>query len=241
MDIAGKVVIITGASAGIGAAAARAFAKAGAKLVLAARSADKLEALAGELTAQGYTALVVPTDMRDPASVLAMVDAAVKHYGTVDVLINNAGQGGGGRVEDVLMDDFRELMALNVYGVVEAMQAVAPIMRKAGGGSIINISSMLSKMAIPGLGVYAATKAALNMLSDTARAELAPDHIRVTTVYPRMTATDFGRNARGSRGAHQERRTPRPAGDAPQIDSAEYVARRILQAAQTEAEEQFME
>ena len=110
-------------------------------------------------------------------------------------------------------------------------------MRQGGGGLIINISSGVSKMRLPGLGAYAATKAALNMLSDTARVELAPDNIRVITVYPRMTATDFGKNSLGN-----QQSTHGPAnGPAPTVDSAEHVAGRILAAAQAEPEEQFME
>ena len=242
MDISGKVVIITGASAGIGQAAARSFAGAGAKVALVARSAEKLTALAEELHQQGHAALAVTADMRDPAAIRQMVEQVYQHFGRIDILVNNAGQAAGGTVASVDLDYFRQIVELNVFGPVHAIQAVVPKMRQDGGGLIINISSGVSKMRLPGLGAYAATKAALNMLSDTARVELAADNIRVITVYPRMTATDFGKNALGN---PQRRQPPgahgSAAGPAPIVDSAEHVAGRILAAAQAEPEEQFME
>lgn len=242
MDVSGKVVIITGASAGIGQAAARRFAGAGAKVALVARSTDKLSALAEELRQQGQDVLALTADMRVPAAIQQMVEQVYQHYGRIDILVNNAGQAASGTVAEVDMEHFRQIVELNVFGPVYALQAVAPKMRQGGGGLIINISSMVSKMRIPGLGAYAATKAALNMLSDTARGELAPDHIRVITVYPRMTATDFGKNSLGNPQQRQQQRAHVPAtGSAPVVDSAEYVAQRILAAAQAEPEEQFME
>ena len=169
MDVSGKVVLITGASAGIGAATARVFAQSGAKVVLAARSADKLAALSQELGGLGQEALALTIDLRNPAEVTRMVEQSVAHFGRVDILINNAGQAASGKVDSVSLDDFRQIMELNVFSVVEAIQAVTPVMRAVGGGLIINVSSMVSRMAITGLGAYAATKAALNMLSNTAR------------------------------------------------------------------------
>lgn len=152
MNISGKVAIITGASAGIGLAAARRFAAEGAKVVLAARSADKLIAIAEELRGQGHEALPLPADMCNKAAVDRMVEQAFRHYGHIDILINNAGQAAAGTVADVSVDDFRQILDLNVFGPVYAIQAVVPKMRQGGGGLIINISSMVSKMHIPGLG-----------------------------------------------------------------------------------------
>jgi short-subunit dehydrogenase len=243
MNIADKVVIITGASAGIGQAAARTFTRAGARVALVARSADKLAALAEELRQQGHPALAVSADMRDPAAIRHMVDQVYQHYGQIDILVNNAGQAASGTVAEVSVENFQKIVELNVFGPVYAIQAVVPKMRQNGGGIIINVSSMVSKMRIPGLGAYAATKAALNMLSDTARGELAADHIRVITVYPRMTATDFGKNSLGNQEQRQQQRAGAhaPTGPAQVVDSAEHVAGRILAAAQAEPEEQFME
>jgi short-subunit dehydrogenase len=236
MDIQGKVAIITGASAGIGLVTARLFAAQGAKVVLAARSADKLAELAADLTAQGYDALAVPTDVCQPDAVKQLIEATLAHYGQLDILINNAGQGVAGTIEKVSIDDYRQIIELNLFGPLYAMQAAIPVMRQAGGGLILNISSMVSKMQIPGLAGYASTKSALNMLSATARGELAADNIRVITVYPRLTATDFGKNYLGN----SQTRPPQRA-NMPTPDSAELVAEKILEAVRKEPAEQFMD
>ena len=240
MDIKDKVVLITGASAGIGLATARHLAAAGAKVALAARSAEKLTQLAQELHSQGYQAWAVPTDMRRQAEVVQMVESTVQHFGRIDVLINNAGQAASGTIAAVSIDDYRQIIELNVLGPLYAMQVAIPKMQAQGGGLILNVSSMVSKMHIPGLAAYASTKSALNMLSDTARGELAPDNIRVITVYPRMTSTDFGRNSLGNR---QMRQQQRATASRPEVvvDSAEFVAEKILEAVQKEPAEQFMD
>ena len=238
MDVKGKVVVITGASAGIGLETARVFAEAGAFVVLAARSLDKLESLAKEIQAKGHEALVVPTDVSRQAEVKNLIEQAFTWKGRLDILINNAGQAAAGTVAEINPELFQKILELNVFGPMYAIQAAVPRMKQTGGGLIINISSMVSKMKIPGLGTYAATKSALNMLSDTARGELAGDNIRVTTVYPRMTATDFGKNSLGNEQQRQRQRSSQPGY---QPDTAEYVARKILDAAQTEVPEQFMD
>ena len=134
------------------------------------------------------------------------VAETVGHHGRVDILISNAGQAASGTVADLNPDDFHQILALNVFGPLIAMQAAIPVMRRDGGGLIINVSSMVSKMRLPGLAAYAATKAALNMLSDTARVELAGEHIRVISIFPRMTATDFVRNSLGDPELRQRQR-----------------------------------
>jgi NADP-dependent 3-hydroxy acid dehydrogenase YdfG len=237
MDVQGKVAVITGASMGIGAATARVFAEAGAKLVLAARSADKLAALADELPA-GAETLAVPTDVTDPAQVRALVDAAVERFGRVDIVINNAGQAAAGPVATVNPDHYRQIIELNLFGPLHLIQAVVPTMKEQGGGVIVNISSNVSKMAIPGIGAYASTKYALNGLSLTARNELADDNIRVVLFHPGLTATDFGKNALFSNPGDG----PRPTRDMPMPtpDSAEDVARAILEAAVAEPAEAGM-
>ena len=237
MDVKDKVTIVTGASNGIGLATARRFARAGARVVLAARSAERLQQLAHELEEQGQVALAVPVDMTSRAEVERMVDRAVEHFGRIDILINNAGQAAAGTVAQVDVDHFRRIIELNIFGPIYAIQAVVPKMRP-DGGLILNISSMTSKMHIPGLGAYASTKAALNLLSETARGELASENIRVITVFPRSTATDFGKNSLGDARMRQHQRAPRPG---VVVDSAEHVAERILQAAEQEPAEQYME
>jgi NADP-dependent 3-hydroxy acid dehydrogenase YdfG len=237
VDLEGKVVLITGASAGIGLATARRFAQAGAKLVLVARSADRLERLADELRGQGSEAIAIAADVRDPAQVKRAIAETARHFRRLDILINNAGQAAADTVADLNPDDFRQIVDLNVFGALTAMQAAVPVMREHGGGLIINISSMVSKMRIPGLGAYAATKAALNVLSDTARGELAPEHIRVITIFPRVTSTDFGRNSLGNREVRRQQR----AHSAVPVDWPEFVADKILAAAINEPEEQYMD
>jgi short-subunit dehydrogenase len=155
------------------------------------------------------------------------------------VLVNNAGQAAAGTVAEMQVDDFRAIFDLNVLGVLYAMQAVVPVMRRGGGGVIINISSMVSKLHIPGLAAYASTKAALNVLTETARVELAPENIRVITVYPRVTATDFGRNSLGDPRLRQRQRAG--ASTSMVVDSAEYVAQKIVEALQQEPAEQYMD
>jgi short-subunit dehydrogenase len=239
LDIQGKVAIVTGASAGIGMATARELAASGAKLLLAARSFEKLNGLAAELKALGCEATVVRTDMRDPLQVQAMVQEARRRFGRVDLLVNNAGQAAAGLVSDVALSDFRQIVELNVYGPLLAMQAVIPIMKEAGSGIIVNISSMVSKMHIPGLGAYAATKAALNLLSETARFELESEKIKVITVFPRTTATDFGKNSIGNQGLRQRQRG-QASGSVP-VDQPEVVAQKIVQAITQELVEQYMD
>jgi short-subunit dehydrogenase len=161
-----------------------------------------------------------------------------ERYGRIDILINNAGQSAGGNVADVDIDQFRQIFELNVLGIVEAMQAIIPKMRQKGGGLIINVSSMVTKMHLPAISAYAATKAALNMISDTAREELASENIRITTMFPRRTATNFGKNSLTNPKTNQG---PRPPQGGPEPDSAEAVALKILEAARNEPHDQYMD
>jgi short-subunit dehydrogenase len=237
MEVQGKVVIITGASMGIGAATARVFAEAGGKLVLAARSEDKLAAVANSLP-DGAETLIVPTDMIDQAQVQALINAAYARFGRIDIVINNAGQAAAGSVATINPNLYRQIIELNLFGPLHMIQAVVPKMQAQGGGVIINISSNVSKMAIPGIGAYASTKYALNGLSLTARNELAADNIRVVLFHPGQTSTDFGKNALRENPGDG----PRPTSGQPMRtpDSAEDVALKILEAAIAEPAEMGM-
>ena len=212
MEITGRVVIITGASSGIGASFARLAAREGARLVLAARRTGRLEALAAALP----HAVAVTTDLRAPDQVRGMVDAALDRFGRVDVLVNNAGQGLHVPLEEVVLDDLQAIVELNVYAPLLAMQAVAPVMRAQGGGVIVNVSSGTTRMILPGVGPYSSTKSALNQLSATARAEWAADGIAVSIVYPGVTATEFHQSLRAGsfRGGRVEPRPPEVVAEA---------------------------
>ena len=187
MYIENAVVLVTGASSGIGEATARAAAAAGARVLLAARREDRIRALADELP----NARAVACDVTDPGQLAAAVQTAVDGWGRLDVLVNNAGQGLHVPLTDVDLDDFRAVLELNVVAALAAMQAVVPVMRRQGAGSIVNVSSGTTLGVRPGAGAYAASKAALNMLSSVARLELADAGIVVSTVYPFITATEF--------------------------------------------------
>ena len=228
MDIAGKIVLLTGASEGIGLATARLLAQQGAKVALIARSEAKLQQLASELP----DSFAVVTNMRDDTAVRAMVNQVYQHYGRIDVLINNAGQGMHVPIEQADLNQYRSLFELNVVGVLSAMQAVIPLMREQGSGIIINISSGTSKMVLPNVGPYASTKYALNAITLTARLELARDNIRVGLVYPGITATDFLKNAISVQTSNQ-RQSIMP------IETPEQVAEKIAEAIQTEAAETY--
>jgi short-subunit dehydrogenase len=233
MDIKNKVVIITGASQGIGEALAKHLAKIGAKVVLAARSKEIIEKLAQELPGS----FAVPTDMRKPADVKNLVNETVKKFGRADILINNAGQGMYGPLETVDIEKYKEIMELNVFGVLRAMQAVIPQMRKQGGGIILNISSRVSKNYFPALSAYASTKYAVNALSLTARAELEKENITVSVFHPKMTSSNFGKNSIGRSPWAGNRDNQRPS---PEVDTPEQVAEKVADLINSEEPEAMM-
>jgi short-subunit dehydrogenase len=220
--LSGKVAVVTGASSGIGQATARELAVRGASVVLASRAVDRLEGLRREISDSGGAALAVETDVSEGNSVETMVRKAVGEFGSLDVLVNNAGLGLSGRISEVRAEDVRHVFEVNTVGPLNCIQAALPHMGE--GGSIINVSSVIGKRAIPKVGAYCATKSALNALSDALRVEVAARGISVTSVYPGTTRTSFRENSRRTK---DEKRGWRPKGVTP-----DRVARKIAGAAE---------
>ncbi len=192
-----KVVVITGASSGIGAATAEAVAKRGHKVVLAARRAEALEEVADRI---GEEALVVTTDVTHRKDVERLRDAAIQHFGHIDVWINNAGRGLSRPVLEVTDADLDEMMLVNVKSALYGMQAVVPHFQARRRGHIINVNSMLGRLPLAGIrSAYNAAKHALTALTANLRIDLRAEfpQIHVSTVFPGVVATDFGKNALG--------------------------------------------
>jgi NAD(P)-dependent dehydrogenase (short-subunit alcohol dehydrogenase family) len=220
MEIKGAVVLITGASSGIGESTARAASRAGARVILLARREDRIRKLA---TALG-DALAIRCDVTEQSQITDAVGAAADKFGRIDVLINNAGQGLQAPIEEIKIEDYRELLNLNLVAPLMMMQAVVPLMRKQGAGSIVNVSSGITFAPIPHTGAYNSSKAALNMLSNIARGELAQAGIAVSTMYPSITATDFVDSLR----AGVESAKALEANSGLQRNTPEQVAEKIL-------------
>jgi len=197
MELSNSVVLVTGASSGIGAATARAASRAGARVVLAARRQDRVRRLAAGLG----DALAVGCDVTDAGQVADAVRAATEKFGRLDVLVNSAGQGLTAPVEETGPADFRAILDLNLTAPLITMQAVLPVMRAQGGGAIVNVSSGTVFSVLPLSGAYAASKQGLAVLSATARLELAGTGIVVSTFYPFVTSTEFAGSVKAGKEA----------------------------------------
>ncbi len=186
-------VLVTGASSGIGAATARALARLGCDLVLAARRADRIQSLAAEIRAEaGVRTLGMPTDVTDSAAVEACVQAALDHMGAIDVLINSAGIGHLDWLEDLTTDaGVRSQLETNLLGAILMSRAVLPAMQSARRGHVIQVNSLAGFIAPPMYSVYAATKFGLRGFTDALRRELLPWGIHVSGIYPATVATSF--------------------------------------------------
>lgn len=220
MEIKDRVFIVTGASSGIGRSTAITLSDRGAKVALLARSADALKELAQELPGS----LPLTIDMTQFDRVREVVSVVHQHYGRIEGLVNNAGRSYAASIEEIEPAVFDEIFHLNVLAPIIAMQAVIPVMRAQGGGSIVNINSGTAFMTVPQYSVYSSSKRALLGFSLTARAELEKDHIIVSEIYPFITATNFGKNRMGN-----------PAGGGPSAhyaegDKPEFVAGLVVQA-----------
>jgi len=190
---AGKVVIVTGASSGIGAATACAFAADGARVALTAPQSEMpaLQALAGQLRSRGRTCSVFPTDVLESSQIAAMVGQVLEQWGGIDVLVNNAGVGYHGPFESMSLDDFEKVLQINLLGAVRCLYEVVPVMLGQRHGQVINIASAHSRRAHPRYAAYSASKYGLRGLSDVLRVELAPHGIAVLTYCPPYTESKF--------------------------------------------------
>ena len=221
IDVSGKVVVVTGASMGIGEALARIFVEHGARVVLLSRDAGRAETARGRIGHAERT-LALSCDVRNREEIDRVLSLTLHHFNRIDVWINNAGHGLLDSVAQLDMAACRETFDTNFFGAVESMLAVIPVMKQQGEGTIINISSVAGHIPLSFHAVYSATKFAMNAFGKAARVELRDFGIHVMTVCPGYVRTDFGANAlRG-----QEVKTVRPS--TVRGISAQRVARAVL-------------
>jgi NADP-dependent 3-hydroxy acid dehydrogenase YdfG len=190
-NIAGKVVVITGASSGLGEAAARLLATEGAPVVLGARRADRIQSLADEINKSGGKALAVTTDVTRPEEVTRLVDAGVEAFGRIDVMLNNAGLMPHSPLERLKLDDWNQMIDVNIKGVLYGIAAALPHMQQQKSGHIINVSSVAGHKIRSGGVIYAATKHAVRVISEGLRMEVKPYNIRTTIISPGAVATEL--------------------------------------------------
>ena len=202
MKLQNKVAVITGASMGIGEAIAKLFLQEGAKVVLCARDLERTKA-AEQRIGGGDNTLSLLCDVSRREQVDAVVKTTLAKFGRIDIWVNNAGFGLNDAVADMDMAELRRMFDTNLFGAIECMQAVVPIMRKQGSGDIVNISSVSGHISTPYMSGYAATKHAMNAIGKAARMELLRYNINVLTVCPGYISTDFVKNM--VKGKHSER------------------------------------
>jgi NADP-dependent 3-hydroxy acid dehydrogenase YdfG len=189
--IEGKVIVVTGASSGLGEAAARLLSAEGATLVMGARRKDRMDALVGEMTAEGRQAVAMATDVTRREQVEALVDAAVSRFGRVDVMLNNAGLMPNSPLERLKVEDWERMIDVNIKGVLYGIAAVLPHMQRRKSGHIINVASVAGHKVRPGNAVYSATKHAVRVISEGLRQEVKPYNLRTTIISPGAVATEL--------------------------------------------------
>jgi NADP-dependent 3-hydroxy acid dehydrogenase YdfG len=191
IDLSGRVVAITGASSGIGEATALACVAAGASVALAARRADRIEALAERIADEGGTAIAVPTDVADERQARVFVEQTYERLGRLDALVNNAGVMLLGAVTGADTEEWRRMVDANLFGVLYCSHAALPLMQQQGSGHIVNVSSVAGRIASAGSAVYNMTKWGVNGFSEGLRQEALHANIRVTVVEPGAVETEL--------------------------------------------------
>ncbi|MER8839160.1 SDR family oxidoreductase [Mesorhizobium sp. M0684] len=189
--IENKVVVITGASSGLGEATARHLAARGASVVLGARRSHRIDALVQELTAAGHKAKAVTTDVTDAGQVQNLVNTAVREFGRIDVMLNNAGLMPLAPLERLKVDEWDRMIDVNIKGVLYGIAAALPYMKEQRSGHIINVSSVYGHVVDLGAAVYCATKFAVRALSEGLRKEVKPYNIRTTVISPGAVSTEL--------------------------------------------------
>ena len=189
----GTVALVTGASSGIGEATALALAAEGARIAAAARRSDRLDALVKRIAERGGQALALVVDVATEAQVREMVQRTHATWGRIDILVNDAGVAHLGLIDGANTADWREMVNVNLLGVMYATHAVLPLMKAQGSGQIVNVSSIAGRTASAGSAVYNATKWGVGAFSEALRQEVAPEHIRVTVIEPGDVDTDMHR------------------------------------------------
>jgi NADP-dependent 3-hydroxy acid dehydrogenase YdfG len=190
-NVEGKVTVITGASSGLGEAAARYLSSKGAMVALGARRADRIQSLAKELNDKGGKAIAITTDVTKPEQVKALVDAAVQAYGRIDVMINNAGLMPQSPLDRLKIDEWNQMIDVNIKGVLYGIAAALPYMKQQKSGHIINVSSVAGHKVRPNNSVYSATKHAVRVISEGLRQEVKPYNIRTTIISPGAVDTEL--------------------------------------------------
>jgi len=190
-NIEGKVIVITGASSGLGEASARLLCAQGASVVLGARRVDRIESLANQLTTSGGKAIAIATDVTQHDQVKRLADAAVRRFGRIDVMLNNAGLMPQAPLERLKIGEWDRMIDVNIKGVLYGIAAALPYMKQQKAGHIVNVSSVAGHKVGPGFAVYAATKHAVRALSEGLRQEVKPYNIRTTVISPGAVATEL--------------------------------------------------
>ena len=236
-----STVLITGASQGIGKETALLFAQNGYNVVLAARQSDRLEALAHEIRAFHHSAIAIPTDVRDSSQVKNLMDRAIAEYGSIDVLVNNAGVYISGTADSFTLEDWHTALDTNLWGYIHTIHYLLPHFLAQGKGMIVNVASIGGRVPIPYLVPYSTSKFAVDGLTRSLRSELSPKGITVCGIYPNLIKSNFMERAifrgKNEEDAIARRQQVEQVLSVPGVEKPEDVAKAIWEAVENKREE----